>query len=75
MKNDNSKLEEFMRSNHLMAETRLYRCSLPEFTTPTDEPGIIEISANEDPSEAVIDVYEQGHITLAVHIAAGLAFA
>ena len=72
---DNAKLEEFMRSNHLTAETRLYRCSLPEFVMPTDQPGVVELSANKDPSEAVIDVYEQGHITLAVHIAAGLAFA
>ena len=75
MKNVNAKLEEFMRSNHLTAETRLYRSSLPEFITPTDQPGLVEVSANDDPSEAVIDVYEQGHMTLAVHIAAGLAFA
>ena len=70
----NAKLREWMRSNDLTAETRLYRHSLPEFVRPTSEPGIAEITANEDPSEAVIDVYGQGHTTLAVHLGAGLAF-
>ena len=75
MKIDNAKLKEWMRSNDLTAETRLYRYSLPEFVRATDETGIAEITANEDPSEAVIDVYGQGHTTLAVHLGAGLAFA
>jgi hypothetical protein len=74
MKIDNPKLREWMRSNDLTAETRLYRYSLAEFVRPTNEPGIAEITANEDPSEAVIDVYGQGHTTLAVHVGAGLAF-
>ena len=71
---DNAKLEELMRSNDLTAETRLYRYSLPEFVRPTNEPGIAEITANDDPSEAVVDVYGQGHTTLAVHMGAGIAF-
>lgn len=75
MKIDNAKLKEWMRSNDLTAETRLYRYSLPEFVRATDDPGIAEITANEDPSEAVSDVYGQGHTTLAVHVGAGLAFA
>ena len=75
MKIDNAKLKEWMRSNDLTAETRLYRYSLPEFLQATDEPGIAEITANRDPSEAVTDVHGEGHITLAVHLGAGLAFA
>ena len=75
MKIDDAKLKEWMRSNDLTAETRLYRHSLPEFVRATDEAGIAEITANEDPSEAVIDVYGQGHTTLAVHVGAGLSFA
>lgn len=75
MKVDNAQVAEWMRSNQLTAETRLYRCSLPEFVKPTSEPDFVEISANEDPSEAVTDVYGQGHVTLAVHVGAGLAFA
>ena len=75
MKIDNAKLKGWMRSNDLTAETRLYRYSLSEFVRATGEPGIAEITANEDPSEAVSDVYGQGHTTLAVHVGAGLAFA
>jgi len=74
LKVDNAQVAEWMRSNQLTAETRLYRCSLPEFVKPTSDPGVVEISANEDPSEAVTDVYGQGHVTLAVHLGAGLAF-
>ena len=74
MSANNSKLAELMQSNHLTAESRLYRYSLSEFLTPTDDPAVFEISANEDPSEAVVNVYEQGHVVLAVHIGAGLAF-
>ena len=75
MKIDKARLKEWMHSNDLTAETRLYRYSLPEFVRATDEPRIAEITANEDPSEAVIDVYGQGHTTLAVHVGAGIAFA
>ena len=74
MSTKNTKLEELMRSNHLTAESRLYRYSLSEFLAPTDDPTVFEVSANEDPSEAVEDVYKQGHVVLAVHIGAGLAF-
>jgi hypothetical protein len=75
LKIDNAQLEELMQSNQLTVETRLYRYPLPEFVASTGDSGIVEISANDDPSEAVTDVYGQGHATLAVHIGAGLAFA
>jgi hypothetical protein len=72
---DAARVAEWMRSNDLTAETRLYRYTRPGFLKPTAEPGVFEISANPKPSEAVIDVYAQGHITLAEHCGAGLAFA
>ena len=72
---NNTSVAEFLRANQLTGETRLYRYSLPEFLRPTDDPAFVEISANEDPSEAVVSVYDQGHTGLAVHIGAGLSFA
>lgn len=75
MSADASKITEFLRSNQLTADTRLFRYSNPKFLVPTAEPGVVEISANADPSEAVVDVYSGGNITLALHVGAGLAFA
>ena len=62
-----------MDSNGFTASTMFYRETLTEYLTPVDG-GAYRISANEDPSEAVIDVYSQGHMTLAQHVGAGLAF-
>jgi len=72
---ENARVKEWMESNGLTVESRLYRYSLPEHLEATGDAGYAEISANPDPSEAVIDVYGQGHPTLAVHVGAGLAFA
>jgi hypothetical protein len=55
-------------------ETLLYRQSLPEFLQGTGEEGVYSITGNSDPSEALIDVYAQGHITLAIHVGIGLTF-
>ncbi len=68
-------LEELMQTNGFSSESRFYRSTLPEFIRPADKPGIALISANDDPSEAVVDVYSQGHICLAQQVGAGLAFA
>ena len=46
---------------------------VPEFIQK-NESGELILSANEDPSEAVVDVYEGGHISLAMHVGPGLAF-
>ena len=59
----------------LSPESRFYRHTRPEHLEPLDEPGTYRISANPDPSEAVVDVYAGGHTTLAVHMGPGLAFA
>ena len=72
---DIARVMEWMDSNGLTVESRLYRYTLPEHLEPTGDGGYWEITANSDPSEAVIDVYGQGHSALAVHVGAGLAFA
>ena len=54
-----------MDSNGFTASTMFYRETLTEYLTPVDG-GAYRISANEDPSEAVIDVYSHGHMTLAL---------
>jgi len=72
---DATKMTAFLRSNQLSTDTRLYRYSDPKHLVPTTGPGVVEISANADPSEAVVDVYGGGNVTLALHVGAGLAFA
>ena len=62
---DLEKLAELMRSSSFSGESRFYRQTLPEFLTPTDEAGVFRVSANDDPSEAVIDIYAGHHVCLA----------
>ena len=64
---------EFLAANELDAESQLYRYSLPEHLSNTDDGGH-RLSANADPSEAVTNVYGQGHVELAVHLGPGLSF-
>lgn len=71
----NELLAELMASNDFTAESRLYRHTLAEFLESTGEAGVYHISANDDPSEAIVDVYGGGHISLAVRLGPGLAFA
>ena len=68
------KIEEILQSNGLTNETKLYRYTLPEFIEE-NEAGELVLSANDDPSEAIVDVYEGGHGSLATHVGPGLAFA
>ncbi len=72
---DLEKLAELMRSSSFSGESRFYRQTLPEFLTSTDEAGVLRISANDDPSEAVIDIYGGDRICLARQMGPGLAFA
>ncbi len=67
-------LNELMDANGFTGESVLYRATLPEFLTPLDDAGANSISAKDDPSEAVVDVYAQGHIVLAQQVGPGLAF-
>lgn len=68
-------LEDLFQSNGFTGETRLYRQTLSEYLTVTDEPGVYRVSANPDPSEAVVDIYAEDNVSLAVHMGPGLAFA
>lgn len=68
-------LQELMEAHGLTEDTVLYRETLPEFLTDTDYSGMYSLSANADPTEAVIDVYGGGHISLAAQIGQGLGFA
>lgn len=69
-----SQIAELMKSYGFTGETRFYRYSLPKFLETIQEAGAYRISANPDPSEAVIDEYAGGHICLAKQIGPGLAF-
>jgi hypothetical protein len=71
---DAKKLADLLAENGLTVETRLYRSSRPEYLSPAGSEGAHTLSANDDPSEAVIDVYEGGHLRLAKEVGAGLAF-
>ena len=72
---EKSKIAELMEAHGFTGESRFYRYTLPEFLEPLEEPGTCRISANADPSEAVVDIYAGGHICLAAQIGPGLAFA
>jgi hypothetical protein len=67
-------LEGLLREHGLRRDTQLYRCTLPEFLQTRDD-GSSWLTANDDPSEAVVNVYEGGHTETACQIGAGLAFA
>ena len=68
-------MDELMKTNGFDRETRFYRSTRPGHLTPDEESGETMITANPDPSEAVLDIYRQGHVTLAQHMGPGLAFA
>ena len=55
-------ISEVMETNGFTGESRFYRYTLPEFLEALEEPGTFRISANPDPSEAVVDIYRGGHI-------------
>ena len=68
-------LDKLLEEYGLAADTRLYREATPEALVPTDTPGVFRLRANASPSEAVVDVYGQGHIVQADEVGPGLAFA
>ena len=67
-------LDGLMEEYHFTGETRFYRANLPKFLSTTDETGVFRMSAMNDPSEAIVDIYGQGHVTLAQQVGPGLAF-
>ena len=68
-----AQVESYLQSAGLTEDTTLYRATLTEFIR-SNEDGELIISANADPSEAVVNVYEQGHVYLARDVGPGLAF-
>jgi hypothetical protein len=67
------KVEEVLRDHGLSRDSMLYRESLETFLE-RDDAGHETVTANADPSEAVVNVYEGGPVALAAQIGPGLAF-
>jgi hypothetical protein len=67
-------LRETLELGGLGPDSVLYRETREEFLTHEETSGAWVLSANPDPSEAVVDVYEGGHTSLAAQIGPGLAF-
>jgi len=67
-------LGNLLAENDLTLDSRFYRYTMPEHLKPGDDAGTHRLSANTEPSEAVIDVYAQGHMILAEQVGQGLAF-
>jgi hypothetical protein len=68
-------LDKLLEEHGLVGDTRLYREAVRESLTPTDTPGVYRLPANDNPSEAVVDVYGQGYLVQAEQVGPGLAFA
>lgn len=68
-------LRDVLEGHGLDPTTVLFRATLEQFLTPDEASGGWTITANPDPSEAVVDVYEGGHTALAAQMGPGLAFA
>jgi hypothetical protein len=68
-------LAELLSEYALSKESVLYRATLPEHLEKGDGNEFAWISANPDPSEAVVNVYGTGHLSQASDMGPGLAFA
>jgi hypothetical protein len=68
-------VDRLLREHGLGDDTLLYREAVRATLTPTGTPGCFRLSANATPSESVVDVYGQGHLTQAEQVGPGLAFA
>ena len=70
-----ARLDDLLGERGWTEDTRLFRSTLPEFlTSGSDASNTLRISANEDPSESVTDIYAGGHTCLARDCGPGLAF-
>lgn len=74
MSNPDPATAEILSANDLSLESRFYRYTLAEYLSASDE-GATHISANTQPDEAVIDVYNEGLTLFAKDLAPGLVFA
>lgn len=67
-------LAELLAEYGLSRDSALYRATLPEHLDSAGGDDVVWISANPDPSEAVVNVYDTGHLSQAADMGAGLAF-
>ena len=67
-------LAETLEAHGLDAETLLYRETLADFLQRDGATGEWSISANPDPSEAVVDLYGGGYGVVASQLGPGLSF-
>jgi len=69
----NPKLEQLMQEKGLTADTILYRYTYQEFLTPKGD-NKFDLSANENATEIVLDVYNLGLREVAHDFGKGLTF-
>jgi hypothetical protein len=67
------KLEELMKQNSFTENTIMYRYTLPEFLTQTEN-DLYRLNANPNATEIVEDLYKSGHSIPGSEIGQGLAF-
>ena len=72
---DSTLTREFLQTNGLSEDTRLYREAIFSALQPSATPGVFRLSANAAPGDSVIDVYGAGHLVQAESVGAGLSFA
>ena len=69
----NKAQEQLLNNMNLSPESSLFRYTLPEYLK-TEDGGIHFLYANDEATEIVIDIYNQGHKTMAKNVGTGLAF-
>lgn len=65
-------LATFLAEQGLSPDTLLYRATLPEFVSQTED-GSTRISAHPDAGEAVVDIHHTGHTLVANQFGPGIA--
>lgn len=71
----NEALDRLLKENGLTSESRLYREAVFTALRETGTPGVFHLAANENPSDSVVDVYDQGYVVQASEVGPGLSFA
>lgn len=69
----NPDLEHLMKENQLTENTILYRYTYPEFLALV-EGNRYKLSANENATEMIEDIYGSGHLKMAKYVGKGLTF-
>ena len=69
----NAELNHLMKENNLTKETKLYRYTDPDFLSHL-EGNRYSMSANDEATEMVEDIYGTGHLKMAKYFGKGLTF-